>query len=94
METWNVVSVSLRSRIPDAYPLRAVQFPTVRLNENVSPGRMRRPVDVGTGEAEVDDPVLLQIDLVGAELVPQQRRMLADAHGKGHLALHDRSSST
>jgi len=38
---------------------------------------------VGTGEAEADDLVLLQLDLVGAELAPQKRRVLTDAHGKG-----------
>jgi len=73
----------LRSRIPVTYPLRAVQFPTARLNENVSPGRDEEAVDVGAGETEVDDLVLLQIDLVGSELATQQRRVLADAHGKG-----------
>src|SRR5450759_3999115 len=71
------VASPLRSRIPVTYPLRAVQFPTARLNENVSPGRDEEAVDVGAGETEVDDLVLLQIDLVGSELATQQRRVLA-----------------
>ena len=32
----------LDSRIPSTYPLRLVQLPTTRLNENVSPGAISR----------------------------------------------------
>ena len=107
METWNVVSVSLRSRIPDTYPLRAVQFPTVRLNENVSPGRMRRPstcelarrrLETTTGTMHPHGhwiergPALRQPRRTSQQLFNPASFELRDVLGQ--LPRHDRSKST
>jgi len=97
----------LRSRIPVTYPLRAVQFPTVRLNENVSPGRMRRPstcelarrrLETTTGTMHPHGhwiergPALRQPRRTSQQLFNPASFELRDVLGQ--LPRHDRSKST